>query len=86
MSAYSVWFVVQWFAYGAGMLIDIILISEEIMADRNQSTPRLTEISLCLILVAVLYLFILPCYYAARITSKCKGKRRRRKKVKLIST
>ena len=84
MSAYSVWFVVHWFAYGAGMLIDIILISKEIMAD--QSTPRLTEISLCLILVAVLYLFILPCYYAARITSKCNGKRRRRKKVKLIST
>ena len=84
MSAYSVWFVVHWFTYGAGMLIDIILISKEIMAD--QSTPRLTKISLCLILVAVLYLFILPCYYAARITSKCNGKRRRRKKVKLIST
>ena len=86
VSAYSVWFVVHWFAYGAGMLIDIILISKEIMADSNKSTPKLIEISLCLILVAVLYLFILPCYYAARITSKCNGKRRWRKKVKPIST
>ena len=68
------------------MLIDIILISKEIMADSNRSTRRMGEIILWLILVAALYLFILPCYYAARITSKCNGKRRRRKKVKLIST
>ena len=86
MSAYSVWFVLHWFAYGAGMVIDIILISKEIMADSNQSAPRMSEVSLCLTLVAVLYVFTLPCFYAARITSKCNGKRRRVGEVKLIST
>ena len=60
------------------MIIDIILISKEIMADSKQSTPTLREIiALSLILVAVLYVFTLPCFYAARITSKCTGKRRR---------
>ena len=60
------------------MVIDIILISKEIMADSNQSTPALREIiALWLILVADLYVFTLPCFYAARITSKCNGKRRR---------
>ena len=59
------------------MVIDIILISKEIMADSNQSAPRMIEVSLCLTLVAVLYVFTLPCFYAARITSKCNGKRRR---------
>ena len=60
------------------MVIDIILISKEIMADSKQSTPTLREIiALSLILVAVLYVFTLPCFYAARITSKCNGKRRR---------
>ena len=69
------------------MIIDIILISKEIMADSKQSTPTLREIiALSLILVAVLYVFTLPCFYAARITSKCNGKRRRVGEVKLIST
>ena len=68
------------------MVVDIILISKEIMADSNQSTRGVIENFLCLTLVAVLYVFTLPCFYAARITSKCNGKRRRVGEVKLIST
>lgn len=74
VSAYSVWFVLHWFTYGAGIVVDIILISKEIIAD-SDPTATMFKISLCLILVGVLYLFILPCFYAARITSKCNGKR-----------
>ena len=76
VSAYSAWFVLHWFTYGAGMALSIILISKELMAGSN-AIPTL-KTSLCLILVGVLYLFTLPCYYAARITSKCKGKRTRK--------
>ena len=69
------------------MVVDIILISKEITADSNQSTHAgVIENFLCLTSVAVLYLFALPCFYAARITSKCTGKRRRVGEVKLIST
>lgn len=76
VSAYSVWFVLHWFSFGAGMVVDIILISKEIMTDRDSNpTPATFKISLYLIFVGVLYLFILPCFYAARITSKCNGKR-----------
>ena len=56
------------------MVLNIILISKEMTG--SNATPATFKISLCLILVGVLYLFTLPCFYAARITSKCKGKRR----------
>jgi len=70
--------VLHWFTFGAGMVVDVILISKEIMTDRDSNptpadTPATFKISLYLILVGVLYLFTLPCFYAARITSKCNG-------------
>jgi len=93
VSVYSAWFMLHWFSFGAGMTVNIILISKEIMTpDGNNNHTQATfkvmttmtnqdgndttlKISLCLILVGVLYLFTLPCFYAARITSKCNGKR-----------
>ena len=62
------------------MVLNIILISKEIMAKSNPSLTTL-KISLCLILVGVLYLFAFPCFCAARITSKCNGKRTRGKSI-----
>ena len=77
VSAYGVWFVLHWFSFGAGMTVNIILISKEMMTDGDSNHTQGTtfKISLCLILVGVLYLFALPCFYAARITSKCNGEK-----------
>ena len=74
VSAYSVWFVVHWFSYGAGIVVEIILISKEMMTDKNP-TPVVYKVYICHLLVCFLYVFILPCFCAARITSKCAGKR-----------
>ena len=54
--------------------MEIILISKEMMTDKNP-TPVVYKVYMCLLLVWFLYVFILPCFYAARITSECAGKR-----------
>ena len=72
MSAYSVWFVLHWFAYGAGVIVHIILISEE-LDGKNQNTTMF-KVYLCCLLACYLYAFALPCFCAARITSNCAGK------------
>ncbi|KAJ7336691.1 hypothetical protein OS493_011913 [Desmophyllum pertusum] len=70
VSAYSLWFVLHWFTYGAGVVVHIILTSEELL-DNNQTLSVKVYIS-CL-LVCYLYVFALPCFCAARITSSCAG-------------
>lgn len=70
MSAFSVWFVLHWFIYGATLLVFLVYISEEIFV----KVPTLQLVYLGCILAATLYIFLLPCVCAARITSQCAGK------------
>ena len=75
VSAYSVWFVLHWFTYGAGVLVYIILLSEELeVSEGKNQTPALFLFYSGFLLVFLLYLFLLPCVCAARITSHCAGK------------
>ena len=74
VSAYSVWFVLHWFTYGAGVIATIIYISEESVTTTKYHTGVIEFVFLGLILVFTLYLFIFPCVCAARITSNCAGK------------
>lgn len=69
VSAYSAWFVVHWVTYGAGVVIALIYISEEIKFDTTA-----TEFAFVgLLLFCCFYLFVFPCYFAASITSSCAG-------------
>ena len=70
VSAYSVWFVLHWFTYGAGFLVAALYISEEILL----KTPTVNLVYLGFLFVCLLYLFLLPCVCAARITNCCAGK------------
>ena len=71
VSAYSVWFVLHWFTYGASVLFDAIYIAEEI----SSNAPTKNMVYLGFLFVCLLYVFLLPCICAARITSHCAGKR-----------
>ena len=73
VSAYSVWFVVHWFTYAAAFVVSIILMSEVMMTVKNPIP--MVYVFICLLSVWSLYVFLLPCIFAARITSKCAGKR-----------
>ncbi|XP_078358409.1 uncharacterized protein LOC144643123 isoform X4 [Oculina patagonica] len=73
VSAYSVWFVVHWFTYGAGAVVAVIYISEESISRAKYHTHAMEFVFLGLLLVCVLYLFVFPCACAARITSNCAG-------------
>ena len=70
VSAYSVWFVLHWFTYGASLLVAAIYISEEILL----KAPKVNLVYLGFLFVCLLYLFLLPCVCAAKITSHCAGK------------
>ena len=70
VSAYSVWFVLHWFTYGAGVVLSVIYLSKEFLYGNR----KLELLYLCLIFVFHLYLFLLPCILAAKITSCCTGK------------
>ena len=74
VSAYSVWFVLHWFSYGAGVVLSVIYISKEFLSRTKYGTPTLNLVYLCLFFVCYVYLFLLPCIFAARITSCCVGK------------
>ena len=76
VSAYSAWFVLHWFTYGAGVVVAVIYLSEEVVSSVKYHTPSMTLIFLGLIFVCLLYPFTLPCICAARITSSCAGKTR----------
>jgi len=69
VSAYSVWFVLHWFTYGASLLVAAIYISEEILL----KAPKVNLVYLGFLFVCLLYLFLLPCVCAAKITSHCAG-------------
>ena len=76
VSAYSVWFVLHWFSYGAGVLLAVMCLSAqleviELFKDKNQT---LTLGYWAFLFLCFLYLFLLPCVYAARITGHCAGK------------
>jgi len=70
VSAYSVWFVLHWFTYGAGVVLSVIYLSKEFLHGKR----TLNLVYLCLFFVFHLYLFLLPCLFAARITCCCTGK------------
>ena len=71
VSAYSVWFVLHWFTYGASVIAFVMYISEEIA----MKAPLMELVYLGCVLVCLLYLFLIPCMCAARITSHCAGKK-----------
>jgi len=73
VSAYSAWFVLHWFSYGAGVVLSVIYISKEFLSRDKYGTPTLNLVYLCLFFVCHIYLFLLPCIFAARITSSCTG-------------
>ena len=74
VSAYSVWFVLHWFTYGASVVLTVIYISEEVHSRTKYHTHTIEFVFLGLILVCVLYQFLFPCFCAARMTSNCTGK------------
>ena len=74
VSAYSVWFVVHWFSYGAGVVLSVIYISKEFLERNKYGTRTLNLVYLGLFFVCHVYLFLLPCMFAARITNSCSGK------------
>ena len=74
MSAYSVWFVVHWFTYGAGVVVAVIYISEESSLRAKYHIHAIEFVFLGLLMVCVLYLFVFSCACAAMITSNCAGK------------
>ena len=73
VSAYSVWFVLHWFTYGASIVLSIIHISKEFRSKDEYGTPTLNLVYISLIFVFHLYMFLFPCILAARITSCCTG-------------
>ena len=75
VSAYSVWFVLHWFTYGAGVVVAVIFFSEEVALSVEHHTSSMYLVFDGLIFVCLLYLFIFPCFCASRITSCCQGKR-----------
>ena len=74
VSAYSVWFVLHWFTYGASVVLTVIYITEEVHGRTKYHTHTIEFVFLGLILVCVLYQFLFPCFCAARMTSNCTGK------------
>ena len=77
VSAYSVWFVIHWFTYATGVLLFIVWISTDVkqLLRKEIGIPTVVLAYDGFILVCLLYLFLLPCVCAARITSCCVGKR-----------
>ncbi|CAH3156504.1 unnamed protein product [Pocillopora meandrina] len=73
VSSYSVWFVVHWVSYGVGVVLSVIYISKEILFRSKYGTPIINLVYLGLFFVCHIYLFLVPCIFAARITSKCRG-------------
>jgi len=73
VSAYSVWFVLHWFTYGAGVVVAVIYFSEEVALSVKLHTPSLLLVFHGLTFVCLLYLFVFPSFCASRITSSCAG-------------
>ncbi|KAM7430691.1 hypothetical protein ABFA07_018639 [Porites harrisoni] len=75
VSAYSVWFVIHWFTYAAGVLLFIVWLSTEVeqLLRDGIGIPTVVLVYDGFILVCLVYLFLLPCVCAARITSGCAG-------------
>lgn len=73
VSAYSMWFVVHWFTYGVGIVLSVIYISKELLSRNKYGTETINLVYLGLFFVCHLYLFLLPCLFAARITNSCTG-------------
>ena len=46
VSAYSVWFVVHWLSYGAGVVLSVIYISKEFLERNKYGTPTLNLVYL----------------------------------------
>lgn len=68
VSSYSVWFVLHWFTYAAGIPVAIIFLSKGI-----ELIPVLDRVYVSIFIICLLYLFLLPSVCAARITSHCAG-------------
>ncbi|KAL9983359.1 hypothetical protein ACROYT_G005518 [Oculina patagonica] len=73
VSAYSVWFVLHWFTYGVGVVLSVIYISKELLYRSKYGTHTINLVYLGLFFLCHLYLFLLPCMFAANITSNCTG-------------
>ena len=72
VSTYKWWFLLHWFSYGAVVILSLIYLSTEIISENKRDT--LKQVHLCLIFACHVYLFLIPCIFAARITSCCTGK------------
>lgn len=73
VSTYKSWFVFHWLSYGAVVIPSVIYLSTEFHSRHKYGTPILNLVYLCLFFVCHLYLFLVPCIFAARITSRCTG-------------
>lgn len=71
VSVYKLWFVLHWTTYGADVILSVIYLSMEFHSRTKYDTPVLNLIYVCLFFVCHLYLFLVPCIFAARITSCC---------------
>lgn len=71
-SAYSVWFVLHWFTYGASVLFGAICIYTQLEGTKKTREKCVGDHAVLIVILT--YLFLLPCVYAARITSRCAGK------------
>ena len=74
VSTYKLWFVSHWLSYGAVVIPSVIYLSIEFHSRTMYGTPTLNLVYLCLFFVCHVYLFLVPCYFAAKITSYCTGK------------
>ncbi|XP_074613272.1 uncharacterized protein LOC141873245 [Acropora palmata] len=73
VSTYKLWFVFHWLSYGAAVILSVIYLSIEFHSRHKYGTPTLNLVYLCLFFICHVYLFIVPCIFAARITSCCTG-------------
>ena len=74
VSTYKLWFVFHWLSYGVVVILSVIYLSIEFHSRHKYGTPTLNLVYLCLFFVCHVYLFLVPCIFAARITSCCTGK------------
>ena len=74
VSTYKWWFLLHWFSYGAVVILSLIYLSTENISGTLTTNDTLKLVHLCVIFICHVYLFLVPCIFAARITSCCTGK------------
>ncbi len=69
VKAFSVWFVVHWFLYGVTTILALIVVVRHFGEESNV----MKKIYLVLFLAVHLLMFVIPCVFAAYITTACGG-------------